>query len=484
MTTNTSKPVRVRFAPSPTGFQHIGNLHSALFNYLFARHHKGVFIIRLEDTDRERFVPEAEKHLFDSLEWLGILPDESSQTGGKYGPYVQSERLTIYNKYSDELIKKGALYRCWCTPDRLTSLREQAQKDKRAFKYDRFCLEHQGDPSKPHVLRYKLPETSEPIKWDDIVLGEVQFNVADLDDFVCIKSDGFPTYHFANVVDDHLMEISHVMRAAEWIPSTPKHLLLYRSFNWDPPKFIHLPQILGADGKRKLSKRDGAKDILDYGREGYLRDAIVNFMALLGWNEGSGTTKELYSHEELVKAFTAERIQKSPATFDPERLTWMNGHYIRSLSLEELGERAKSFWHPEAAKFDPQYRRQVLGLIQERLKFLGEIPELTDFFFTDPDPLAIKEHKKVESNDIQLYLEESQKLLNTTNFDHDSLESALRGLADRLSAKPGNLFSVLRIAITGKTAAPGLFETMLVLGQKTVLNRIQQTLSVLQVDKA
>lgn len=470
--------VRVRFAPSPTGLQHVGGMRSALFNYLYARHNQGDFIVRLEDTDRERFVPEAEQHLFDSLRWLGIMPDESRPTGGKYGPYVQSERLDLYHKYADELVESGWLYPCWCTPERLDQLRIEAQKEKRAFKYDRYCLTNPGDPEKPHVLRFKIPDEPKVIAWDDLVFGHVEFKAEDLDDFVAVKSDGFPTYHFANIVDDHLMEISHVMRAAEWLPSTPKHILLYQAFGWKSPQFIHLPQILGPDGKRKLGKRDGAKDILDYAKEGYLPEAVINYLALLGWNEGSGTTQEIYSREELITKFTAERIQKSPAVFDPERLIWMNGHYIRSLSLKELGERAKNFWPKSAAKSDEDYKQHVLSLIQERLKFLNELPDLTEFFFRDPDPQTILSNTKVEKPDIQRFLETAIKALKETKFEHDPLETTLRQLADDLGTKPGNLFGVLRVAITGKTAAPGLFETMAALGQATVLRRLQAALKI------
>jgi glutamyl-tRNA synthetase len=468
-----SSTVRVRFAPSPTGLQHIGGMRSALFNYLYARHEGGKFIVRLEDTDRERFIPEAEQHLFDSLQWLGITPDESNRTGGDYGPYTQSKRLEIYTDHANQLTKTGALYACWCSPERLTALREQAQTAKKPFKYDRHCLNHPRKPSEPHVLRFHIPDEPTTITWNDLVVGRVEVESQTLDDFVCVKSDGFPTYHFANVVDDQLMKISHVMRAAEWLSSTPKHILLYQAFNWIHPQFVHLPQILGPDGKRKLSKRDGAKDLLDYAKEGYLQEALMNFMALLGWNEGSGTTQEIYSLKELIKAFSPERIQKSPAVFDPERLIWMNGHYIRSLSIEALGERATNFWPESAQTTTKDYKVKVLGLIQERLKYLAELPELTDFFFTDPDPKAAKILLKVDPKDVREYLEAAAKSINSTTFTHNELETSLRQLADTLGAKPGPLFGALRVAITGKTAAPGLFETMTVLGKETVLRRLK-----------
>ena len=470
--------VRVRFAPSPTGFQHVGGMRSALFNYLFARQNDGVFIVRLEDTDRERFVEGAEEHLFKSLAWLGIMPDESTLTGGDYGPYTQSQRLEHYETYAAQLSAKGALYPCWCSPERLSELREQAQKEKRAFKYDRHCLDNPGDLSKAHVLRFRIPDKQPTISWDDLVFGPISFEAADLDDFVCIKSDGFPTYHFANIVDDHLMEISHVLRAAEWLPSTPKHLLLWQAFGWPAPAYAHLPQILGPDGKRKLGKRDGAKDVLEYAQEGYLSDAVVNFMALLGWNAGDGSTKEIYTRDELIKAFSLAHVQKSPAVFDPERLIWLNGVYIRSLPIETLLELSADYWPLEAKGSDDAYKKRILGLIQERLKFLAEIPELTDFFFIDPPANAIKQITKINSSDVGKYLDQAEAVLAPTTFEHDGLETALRKLAEDLNVKPGDLFSVLRIAITGKTAAPGLFETMVVLGKEVVLKRIRTSQSI------
>ncbi len=379
-----TKPVRTRFAPSPTGYLHVGGVRSSLFNWLWARHNGGTFVLRLEDTDRTRFVEDAEQQILDSHEALGIAPDESPRVGGPFGPYRQSERLDIYHKYADQLTESGALYRCWCSPERLTKLREEAQAAGVAFKYDRHCLvpANQGKENQPHVLRFRIPEAPQKIGWDDAVRGRLDFALAELDDFVAVKADDFPTYHFANVIDDHLMEISHVLRADEWLPSTPKHLLLFAAFGWDTPIYAHLPAILGPGGGKKLSKRDGAQSVQEYLDEGYLPEALRSFLASLGWNDG--TTQEVYTTDELIKQFTLERVQKSPAMFDKEHLAWINGKFIREMSLEELLKRCESFWPATAQPSDDKYKMATLALVQERLKFLSELPELTDFFFTDP----------------------------------------------------------------------------------------------------
>ncbi|HSH31217.1 MAG TPA: glutamate--tRNA ligase [Candidatus Saccharimonadales bacterium] len=472
-------PVRVRFAPSPTGLLNLGGVRSALFNWLFARKHNGVFILRFEDTDRQRYVPEAAQQIQDSLRWLGLEWDEGVDVGGNFGPYTQSERLDKYRRYADELLKKGALYRCWCSPERLSDLRHQAQLTKTAFKYDRYCLDHPSDPATPHVLRFQIPDDPGEIKWDDAVKGPVSFKTADIDDFVALKSDGFPTYHLANVIDDHAMGISHVLRADEWLSSTPKHVLLYQAFGWDPPVFAHLPAVLGQDKTKKLSKRHGAKPVLEYRDEGYLPDAVINFLAGLGWNAGDGSTKEIYTRPELIEAFSLERVQTSPAVFDPERLSWLNGVYIRSLSIDALLKQAETFWPEDAKNYDKQYKQSVLTLVQERLKFLAELPELTDFFFSDPTQQPFDQLKQLDPSDTKAYLKASLELVGETSFTHQELEAALRGLADKLKTKPGQLFGVIRVAITGKTAAPGLFETMLVLRRETVLRRLKHALKEL-----
>jgi glutamyl-tRNA synthetase len=467
-----SHPVRVRFAPSPTGFLHLGGIRSALFDYLIAKQTGGNFILRLEDTDRARLVEGAAEAIRQSLDWLGINPDEGVMADGSqkgdYGPYVQSERIDIYRKHADELLAKKALYPCWCTPERLDGLRKDAQKAGVAFKYDRYCLEHPKSLDEPHVLRFMIPDEPKVVAWDDVVKGRVEFKTDDLDDFVALKTDGFPTYHFAVVIDDHLMKISHVLRGDEWVPSTPKHLLLFAAFGWEAPVFVHLPQVLGPD-KTKLSKRHDAKPALEYRDEGYLPEAIVNFLAALGWNDG--TTQEIYTKDELIKAFSLERIQKSSAVFDAERLIWMDGHYIRELTPAALLERSEGFWPHSASDYPSDYKLNVLKLVQERLKFLHELDELTDFFFTDPkaDLSEVKGYGEAERVD---HLKALSTLLTKTDWEHDALESALRGYVEDKGLKTGQLFGLVRVAITGRTAAPGLFETMLVLGQETTLRRL------------
>lgn len=469
-------PVRVRFAPSPTGYLHIGGMRSALFNWLWARHTGGKFILRIEDTDRNRFVADATGQIEQSHEALGIVPDEGPRRGGDYGPYVQSERLDIYQAHADKLVESGALYRCWCSPERLAGLREQAQKSGIAFKYDRHCLApaNQRPQSEPHVLRFRIPDRPASVTWDDAVRGRLGFKTADLDDFVAVKADGFPTYQFANVVDDHLMAISHVLRADEWIPSTPKHLLLYAAFGWEPPVFGHLPAVQGPTGGKKLSKRDGAKSVQEFIDDGYLPEALRSFLATLGWNDG--TTQEVYATEELIERFTLGRIQRSPARFDVERLTWVNGAMIRGLPLPDLLERSRHFWPQAAANSGDAYKREVLRLVQERLKFLAELPELTEFFFTDPTPdrtMLTKALDATEAHKALVHVLGVLKHVEPSDWTETALEDTIRPVADQLGLKTGPFFGLIRIAVTGRTAAPGLFETLAALGRDTTLRRLE-----------
>ncbi len=477
---STPPPVRVRFAPSPTGHLHVGGMRSALFNWLWARHNGGVFVLRIEDTDRARLVEDAMEQIIASHEALGITPDEGPTQGGDYGPYVQSERQAIYHQHAQQLLESGALYPCWCSPERLTQLREAAQAQGQAFKYDRHCLTpaHQGRPDEPHVLRFRIPEAPQTIGWDDAVRGRLEVKTRDLDDFIAIKADGFPTYQFANVVDDHLMTISHVLRADEWIPSTPKHLLLFAAFDWQPPVYAHLPAVQGPTGGKKLSKRDGAQSVQEYLNEGYLPEALRSFLASLGWNDG--TTQEVYTTAELIKNFSLSRIQKSPARFDRERLTWMNGLLIRQLPLGTLLERSKPFWPTAAAQSTDDYRLAILALVQDRLKYLSELTELTDFFFVDPDPSAVASQlsaHKVEPAILKIWLQTSLDTLATmpSPSDAQAIEDCFRTqVAPKLGLeKVGPFFMALRIALTGRTATPGLFETMATLGQETALRRLK-----------
>jgi glutamyl-tRNA synthetase len=485
---SSKPPVRVRFAPSPTGLLHIGGLRSALFNWLWARHTGGTFVLRIEDTDRQRLVEGALEQILAAHDALGITPDEGPAQGGNYSPYIQSERKEqgIYQKYTDELVKTGGLYRCWCSPERLAKLREEAQVKGIAFKYDRHCLipENHKTEADPHVLRFRIPDEPETIGWEDAVRGHLEFKTADLDDFVAIKADGFPTYHFANVVDDYLMNITHVLRADEWIPSTPKHLLLYRAFGWEPPVFAHLPAVQGPTGGKKLSKRDGARSVQEYIEEGYLPEALRSFLATLGWNDG--TTQEIYTTPELIERFTLDRIQKSPARFDLERLTWVNGKMIRELwqsNPDELLARCEPFWPASAHSFDAGYKQDVLGLVQDRLTKLSDLPELTDFFFTDPktDPVLLAKNFDTDTASRALeVLFEQLKSLPGTNWTEEVLEQTIRPLTDQLGLKTGHFFGLIRTAVTGRVAAPGLFETIAVLGPSTTLRRLESACAQLK----
>lgn len=470
-----SNTVRTRFAPSPTGFLHVGAMRTALFKYLFAKNQRGSFILRIDDTDRERLVKGAEEHIKQSLQWLGLNWDGE--------PYRQSDRFDIYQEYAAKLKEKGMFYPCWCTPDRLNKLRKKAEEEKVAFKYDRYCLSHPGDTSKPHVLRFRMPDKNHKIEWTDLVKGKISVESKDLDDFVGIKSDGWPTYHFSSVVDDHTLEISHVIRGDEWVASTPKHLLVYEAFGWRPPEYAHVPPVLGPDGKKKLGKRDGAKDILEYRNQGYLPEALINFLATLGWNDG--TEQEVFMFDELTRKFSIKRVQKSGARFDERRLLWLNGAHIRMLKADDLYKIAEEFWPQTAKKYDKGYKQKVLNLVQERLKYFAELPELTEFFFVDlpVNPKLIDEHKKLNKYDkgkLKQLLETVKKSIGgIDDFTDENIQSTLNSLLQQTGEKPVILFSLVRIATTQASASPGLAETMGILSKETCLRRIDEQIKAL-----
>jgi glutamyl-tRNA synthetase len=467
-TTSKAAAVRVRFAPSPTGYLHIGNLRSALFSYLYARHTGGRFVLRIEDTDRERLVPEALDYIKQTLSWMRLEPDESpDQPNPKYAPYIQSERLEQFQDYGNQLVADGKAYRDYTTTERLAELRTAAQVAGKPFRFtkDQAQLEP-SNTDDPYVIRFQI-QPGQDVVWQDAVWGEQRWSREVLDDFVAIKSDGFPTYNFAVVIDDHLMDITHVFRGSEFLSTAPKNLLVYEAFGWEPPVYVHLPQVLGAD-KAKLSKRHGAKSALEYRDDGYLPEALFTFLASLGFNDG--TTQELYSREELIKAFALDRIQSSPAVFDAARLDWMNGAYIRELSLDELYAKTQDFWPASAKTFDDGYKKRVLGLVQERLKFLGELPELTEFFFATP---ALDRQTLQPADRAEELLGQVRDTLADSDFSEADLERRLRELVARSDIKAGRLFGLIRVAVTGKTAAPGLFETLNVIGKERSLERLQ-----------
>ena len=487
---NKNRPVRVRYAPSPTGFPHIGNIRTALFNWLFARHTGGQFILRIEDTDQERKVEGAVEAILGSLRWLGLDWDEGPEVGGKYGPYFQSQRLTIYQEIAQQLVVQGNAYYCFCSSERLAEMREEQRSSGKPTGYDRHCrnlsLEEQSfmdSQGLTPVVRFKTPMDGQT-RFYDRIWGDVSFENSTLDDFVLLKSDGFPTYHLANICDDHLMEISHVMRAEEWLSSTPRHCLLYGALGWEPPEFVHLPMILGPD-RSKLSKRHGATALMDYREMGYLQETIINFLALLGWALDDHT--ELFSREELVKQFSSERISKTAAIFNVEKLNWMNGVYIRQLSPADLASRAMPFLEKELPAsvrrpLDKNYLLKLIPLVQERARTLKESPELAEFFFVDElvydAKLLLGKHLIPEQG--RSYLEVSNKeLVALHDFEPVALENLLRPLSEKLGVKTGDFFGLLRTATTGRTAAPPLFQTMSVLGKERCLNRIEAALKIL-----
>ena len=483
--------VRVRFAPSPTGYPHIGNIRTALFNWLFARHSGGSFIVRIEDTDVTRKVRGAVEAILHSLRWLEIDWDEGPEVGGDYGPYFQSQRLDIYKEIAQLLLAEDYAYRCYCSSERLAQMRaEMAERKESTRTYDRRCRnlsQKERDKLETQditpVVRFKTPLEGQT-SFNDLIKGEVTFNNSTLDDFVLLKSDGYPTYHLANIVDDHLMQISHVLRADEWLSSTPRHILLYSALGYEPPLFAHLPMILGSD-RSKLSKRHGAASITEYRDQGYLPQAMVNFLALLGWSLDDHT--ELFSREELVRHFSIERISKTGAIFSQDKLKWMNGVYIRNMSTAELTEELLPFLErdlPREVKrpISPEYVRQMVPLIQERLTTFGEAAELFDFFFVDElvydaDLLL---GKKLAKEATVAGLEAALGRLQDLPFDASSLELALRPLAAELGLKTGEFFGLLRVATTGHTAAPPLFQTMAVLAKERCLRRIEVALDKLR----
>ena len=474
------KPVRTRFAPSPTGFLHVGGIRTALFAWLLARQNGGKFILRFEDTDKKREVEGAREHLIDSLRQLGLDYDEGPDIGGPFAPYTQSERLESYQTWARKLIDAGRAYADPYTPEEVQAFREAAQKAKQPFLYRNHRPENPPawDGSQP--LRFK----SDPKPYDrhDAVMGDLHTGPEVVDDFILIKSDGYPTYNFAHVVDDAEMEITHILRGQEFLSSIPNYLNLYEALELEPPVMATMPHVMGPDGNKKLSKRDGAKDVLDYIREGYLPDALVNFIASLGWNDG--TEQEIFSRDELIKKFSLEHVQKSGARFDERRLEWMNGSYIRDLPLDDLYARVKDFWPPEATGTSDDYKKQVLALVQERLKYFAELPELTRFFFVDlpNNPELISGHKQLKKfspEELRDLLEQAKATLQESDFSLQDLTTRLNNLLEKTGQKPAVLFSLIRIATTQAPASPGLADSLAVLGKDRSLARIDTQLASL-----
>jgi glutamyl-tRNA synthetase len=484
----SKQTVRVRFAPSPTGYLHVGGARTALFNWLFARQHNGTFILRIEDTDRKRYEPEAVGNILESLRWLGLEWDEGPEVGGDYGPYYQSQRLDIYQKYAQQLVDSGHAYRCYCSPERLDHLRdEQRRRGEPNVGYDRRCryltakqrAEYEAQGIVP-VVRLKVPLEGQT-SFHDVLHGDITVDNASLDDLVLLKSDGYPTYHLGNVVDDTLMQITHIMRADEWLSSVPKHILLYDAFGWKPSVFAHLPIILSPTGKGKLSKRHGGVAVHEFQQEGYLPEAMVNFLARVGWAYDDKT--ELFTRQELIEKFSLEGVNKSPAAFSYEKLEWMNGTYIRQLGMDDLAKRLMPFLTGAGLPADLATVRRIVPLVQERLKKLTDAAEWVDFIFVDRisyDPALLVGKKMTAADSLAALRKAREALAALPDFEEETLEKALRALVGELGLKVGQLFGIIRVAATGKKVAPPLFGTLSVLGQERVLERLDKALEMLK----
>ena len=463
-----NSPARVRYAPSPTGALHLGGARTALFNYLFARRQGGQFLLRIEDTDRVRFKPGSQEQIEEGLRWLGMTWDET--------PLVQSERKPVYQQAAASLIAAGAAYRCFCTPQRLEQMRTEQRARHEPERYDRRCRaipldesERRAAAGERFVVRQAMPLDG-TTTLQDLVMGTVTFRNDTLDDHVLLKSDGFPTYHLAFAVDDHAMRISHIIRGDGWLPSAPKHLLLFQAFNWLPPAFAHLPLVLGPD-KKPLAKRHGAKDVLEYREAGYLPEAVDNFIAFLGWSPG--TDQDIFTMAQLIQAFDLSKIQASPAVANLERLDWLNGQFIRRLTPDELAARVASKMPGVAVPA----LTPLIPLVQERLRTLNDAPEMLRFFFEEPDtyrPEQLIPKGRDAAAAITALMTAATTVRALTDWTPESIEGALRALAERLGWSSRDFFMLLRVAVTGRTVTPPLIESISRLGKDTVLNRLER----------
>lgn len=501
-----SKNVRVRFAPSPTGPLHIGGVRTALFNYLFAKKHKGTFVLRIEDTDQNRFVEGAEKYIIDSLNWCNIPYDEGPGKEGKCGPYKQSERKHLYKKYADELIESGNAYYAFDTAEALDLHRKDHETKGKTFIYNwhnrgklsnSISLTAQEVKTKleagdDYVIRFKSPQ-DETLHLKDIIRGNIKIDTNILDDKVLFKSDGMPTYHLANIVDDHLMDISHVIRGEEWLPSLALHMQLYTAFGWEAPEFAHLPLILKPTGKGKLSKRDGDKlgfpvfpleyaspdgeVSKGYKEEGYFAEAVINFLAFLGWNPG--TEQELFDLDGLVKAFELERVNKAGARFDPDKIKWFNHHYMQEQNEETIAEEFQK-QHQELATIDVNYIALVVGLVKERATFISDLWELSSYFFVAPKSYDEKASKKAFKDDtIDLMLQLVDVISNNLDFEIDTLQTEIKGWITDNNISFGKIMMPLRLALVGALQGPDVFEIMYMIGKKETLQRIDKLIATL-----
>ena len=497
--------VRVRFAPSPTGPLHIGGVRTALYNYLFARRHGGTFILRIEDTDQVRFVEGAEEYIMEALRWCGIEINEGIAEGGAYGPYRQSDRKDLYRQYADMLLEAGDAYFAFDTSETLEALRREHEKKGEAFIYNASVRDKLSNSlslpettwkkmigdGDPYVIRYRMP-ASEDIEFDDIIRGHIVVNSSTLDDKVLFKSDGMPTYHLANIVDDHLMEITHVIRGEEWLPSLPLHIMLYRSFKWQPPLFAHLPLLLKPDGNGKLSKRDGDKlgfpvfplfwpygeTARGYREDGYYPEAFVNMLAFLGWNPG--TEQEIFSMEELVQAFSLDRVQKSGSRFDPEKARWFNHQYLQKRTNTDLAMEYREMLRARGYHFDINQLEDLISLVKERVSFVSEIWDETDFFFKAPGTYDTNVIRKIWNDKSPGILEGLKEIIGgMDDFSKENTEHIIKGWISEKGLNTGTLMNLLRLVTVGAPRGPHLFDIICWLGKEETISRIDRGLSLI-----
>jgi glutamyl-tRNA synthetase len=472
--------IRTRFAPSPTGYMHVGNLRSAIFSYLIAKHSDGDFILRIEDTDQTRKVEGAIEFIYNTLSLCGLNPDEGPLNGGNYGPYIQSERLSIYKEYAEKLVELDKAYYCFCSEERLEALRKEAEENKIAFLYDGCCKKISKEEAKakiangePYVIRQKMPKEGIST-YVDLVYGEIKVENKLLEDQILLKSDGYPTYNFANVIDDHLMEITHVVRGNEYLMSTPKYNLLYDAFGWEKPTYIHLPMVVD-ENMKKLSKRHGASSFMDLYNNGYLPEAVVNYLSLLGWCPE--TTDEIFSLEELIKIFNPERINKSPAVYDVKKLNWINAHYVKKLSLDELLKITVSHLkeHYDLNNKSDEWVKELVSIYQNHISYGKEIVEVVDLFFKEEISLdeECQEFMKQDGIDQTLRVF-ANEISNIENWSIDNINLAINNTKEKSGAKGKLLYMPIRIKITGQMHGPELPNTIYLLGKDIVLKRLNK----------
>ena len=485
-------PARVRFAPSPTGRLHIGGARTALYDYLLARQTKGEFVLRIEDTDRKRFVPGAEDEIFQALSWLGMEWNEGPDIGGPHAPYRQSERTDIYLEHAEKLVSSDHAYYCFCTPERLATVRKEQQARKEAPRYDGLCRRISSDEAhdrkqdgESYVVRFKTPREGKTIGVD-VIRGEITVDNATLDDYIILKSDGLPTYHLAAMVDDHLMRITHVLRTSEWLPTFPLHVLIYEAYGWEQPEWVHMSVLLNPSGKGKLSKRHGsgkshAVHPLDLKELGYVPEAVVNWLALMGWSYDDRT--EYFNMPDLIGRFSLAKLNASPAAVNFSKLDHFNGLHIRSFEQQELVTKLLPYFHAANLSVTDEQLWRVVPLIQERIRTLDEAVEMAGFLFRDgvaPDPQELIGKKMTPAESAEAVRRSIEVIREFGQLETDRLEIALRALAEKLELKVGQLFGILRVAVTGQRVSPPLIETMELLGKEIVLERLEAALKALE----